>query len=237
MACSERWFELLSAWHDGEATPDEASLAREHLQRCGSCAASAEAFEELGAAMRALPEEGVPPRVRRRATALGPRRSWRRAASGALALAAASLVVLAWPGHRAGTALGDELEAHHLKAFSRASPCEFESSDPAAVAAWLAANVGYAVAVPAVPGAKLLGARRCRLRGGLTASVLYRRGDEALTLFLPRSGTPAGAEATRLAASGSRCTRAPLGDHVCAAPGRFAVAETTRTALVGLEAT
>lgn len=234
MACSDEWLEILSAWHDGEAASDEVARARQHVSRCGACQATLRGFERLRTALRALPEE-APARPAPRAGAR-PRRGWARAGAGALA-AAAALALLFWvsPLHRTGASLRDELEAHHLRAFSRASPCEFESSDAGAVKAWVQAHVGYGVDVPSIPGARLLGARRCKLRGVLTASLLYRRGDEALTVFLPRAGTPAEAETVRLAASPSTCTVARLGDHVCARPGRFAVAETTPTALAALE--
>ncbi len=238
MACDERWFELLSAYHDGEATPHDAARVQDHVAGCTRCAATLDRLGALRGDLRQLREPDVPARVRQRASGLAPPARPRRVASAALAVAAAAAVLFAaWPSARLGHALGAELEAHHLKAFARASPCEFESSDAAAVRRWVAANVGYGVEVPTIPGARLLGARRCKLRGVVTASLLYRRGDEALTVFLPRAGSDAQVEASRLARSGPRCEAGPLGDPVCAREGRFAVAESASTALLALEST
>ena len=70
-----------------------------------------------------------------------------------------------------------------------------------------------------MPGATLLGARRCRLHGQVTASLLYRHGDGALTLFVPAAGSPAEREAARFAEEGARCTQGPVGERICVAPG------------------
>jgi hypothetical protein len=148
---------------------------------------------------------------------------------------AAALVVVLWSSHRHAGALADELEARHLTAFARSAPCDFTSSDPAAVRAWIASKVGYDVEVPVVPGATLLGARRCTVHGGVTASLLYRRGDEPLSLYLPRAGSPAESEAVQLSRVRSGCTVGRLGAAVCARPGLFAVAESQGTAHAALE--
>jgi anti-sigma factor RsiW len=234
VACSGAWLEVLSAWHDGEATGEEVARARLHVAGCHACGETLERFRRLRTALRSLPDEGAPAPSPRRAAALC-RPAPRRALAAGLAAAAVALAVWVAP-RRVAAGLDDELEAHHLRAFSRASPCEFESSDAAAVRGWLKAHVGYDVEVPTIPGAKLLGARRCKVRGVLTASLLYRHGDDALTVFLPRAGTPAEAEAARLAGSSPACTVARNGDQVCAGPGRFAVAETIGTALAALHA-
>lgn len=237
MACSETWFDLLSAWHDGEASADEVERGRLHVAGCSPCRATLEHFGRLRGALRALPDAG-PSIPRPKPAFRRGRRGWAALAAGALAASAAlAFAVRVSPLHRDAPPLRDELEAHHLRAFSRASPCEFESSDPGEVRRWLLARVGYDVDVPVIPGAKLLGARRCKLGGVLAASLLYRRGDEALTVFFPPAGSPAEAEAGRLARAHSSCTAARLGDQVCARPGRFAVAETTPTALAALDAT
>ncbi len=114
-------------------------------------------------------------------------------------------------------ALAMDLERHHLKSFSRVSPCEFESSDPAEVEAWVLREVGYAIEVPTVPGATLLGARRCRLHGHLSASIQYRVGEGAMTIFLPPPGSAVAKEAVRFANDEVRCTKGPVGEKICVA--------------------
>ncbi|HET9451061.1 MAG TPA: hypothetical protein VFO83_09280, partial [Aggregicoccus sp.] len=139
-----------------------------------------------------------------------------------LSAAAAALLLsfgLLWTGWPRGfnEALAADLERHHLRAFSRAKPCEFESSDPAAVRAWALAQTGEAVEVPRVPGATLLGARRCRLNGRITISLQYRYGNHALTLFAPPADSSAAAQGLAFAQQGPRCTQGPVGERICVA--------------------
>ena len=130
----------------------------------------------------------------------------------------------------------DELEARHLTAFTKAAPCDFESADPAAVRAWIAQHFGQEVEVPSVPGATLLGARRCNLSGTPTVSLMYRRGAEPLSLFVSPPGTRTAIENVRLSQASVGCTVGRLGAAVCARPGVFAVAETAGSAKAALGA-
>jgi anti-sigma factor RsiW len=237
MACNEEWLEILSSWQDGEATAEELSRAEVHVTSCSSCATTRGEFQRLHAAMRPVassPLAAGPPRRQPRVSHDHRRPIERRhLIVGTLAAAAGVLAVWGLRRRSAATQLVDELETRHRAAFARATPCEFESSDPAAVRAWVEAHIGYDVEVPAIPGATLLGARRCQLEGLTTASVLYRREGEALSVFLPRAGTSVETATLRLAASG--CTVGRLGAAVCARPGRFVVAESPAAARSGLE--
>ena len=235
MACDERWLEILSAWQDGEASGEEIRRARAHLGSCARCRAMQAEIRRIHEGFGPFRQEPAPvpslPARRPGAVRRAVRRPWLAGA----ALAASVAAVLVWSSQRHRAALADELEARHLTAFARTAPCEFTSSDPAAVRAWIAANLGYEVEVPAIPGARLLGARRCTVHGGLTASLLYRHGEEPLSLFLPRAGTPIETEAARMSRLRQGCTVGRLGAAVCARPGLFAVAETQGTALAALE--
>lgn len=234
MACEQGWLEILSAWQDGEASGEEIARVRAHLAGCGRCRAMRseigrlhDAFGPLRTgcpAVASSPSMTLPGRARRS-------RRWQCA--GAIA---AALVALLWSHDRHRTAVADELEVRHLTAFARTTPCEFTSSDPTAVRTWVEANVGYEVEVPEIPGATLLGARRCTVHGGVTASLLYRRGAEPVSLFLPRTGTSAQTEAVRMSRGLPGCTVGRLGAVICARPGLFAVAETRSTALAAIEA-
>lgn len=224
-ACSPEWQERLSAWFDGEAQAHEQQAVEHHLPRCAGCAREAARYASLREVLKAegAAETRVPPGLAERAARLAPRSRpsfpRRRLAAGlAAALASVGVLWTSWPSGM-NEALAMDLERHHLKAFSRAAPCEFESSDPAAVKAWVEREVGYAVEVPVVPGATLLGARRCRLHGRLSASLLYRHeGGKAMTLFLPPPGSAAAQEAARFADEGPRCTQGPVGERICVTP-------------------
>ncbi|MFB1481790.1 anti-sigma factor [Corallococcus sp. RDP092CA] len=223
-ACSPAWQERLSAWFDGEGPADERQTVEQHLTRCVGCAREVARYGSLREALKAqaAAETHVPPELRARVSRLAPRSrpAFRRRWTVGLAAAVASVGILwtSWP-RGMNDALAMDLERHHLKAFSRAAPCEFESADPAEVKAWVVREVGYAVEVPVVPGARLLGARRCRLHGQLAASLLYRHeGGKAMTLFLPPPGSPAAREAASFAGEETRCTQGPIGERICVAP-------------------
>ena len=238
MACNETWLEILSAWHDGEASAEEVARARAHLPQCAACRRAMDRFRLLRAALRSAHQDavqGVRGRKQAQPSALRrPRRPGRVA--GALAAAAAALLLVrAWSFHAGGSIVVDELEVRHLTAFARAVPCDFESSDPRAVRTWIADHLGREVEVPTVPGARLIGVRRCHLSGRPTLSLMYRHGEEPLSLFFPPAGAPAALAWIPPAGPPTGCTVGPLGAAVCSRPDVFAVAETTGTALAALQ--
>ncbi|HYG68919.1 MAG TPA: zf-HC2 domain-containing protein [Anaeromyxobacteraceae bacterium] len=218
-SCSAEWNERISAFRDGEADGDERRRVRAHLAACAACAASARDFEVLGARLRGMALTGAPAAPTPRAIRGARIRRTLALAAAALVVAGGSLVAvrIAWPSRFERT-LAPDLERLHLRSFSRAEPCEFESSDPAAVAAWVERTLGYRAPVPEVAGATLLGARRCALDGEPTAHLLYRVEGRALTVFVPRDGTRADRAARGFAASGPRCTEGALGERVCVIP-------------------
>lgn len=231
IGCSEEWEDRISATFDGEDSASERSRSEAHLDSCGACRQLFEGYGGLRVALREEAESSaveVPTGLRRRIESLVDaaasqkaerqlRRSsfFRRASAAAAALTLASgLLWAGWP-RGLNEALAMDLERHHLKAFSRAQPCEFESSDPEAVKAWAKAEVGYDVHVPQVPGAVLLGARRCKLGGKLSVSLLYRHGNQAITLFAPAQDSPATKHSRRFVDAGARCTQGPMGERIC----------------------
>lgn len=231
MACHEAWLEILSAWHDGEATPGEVRQAMAHLPECAACRTARARFQLIGDALRSAHVATVRPRIPAPLRTRG-----RRVLAGALVAAAAVMVWVHQGARNGGRAVVDELEARHLTAFTRAAPCDFESADPAAVRAWIADHLGQEVEVPSVPGARLLGARRCSLSDTPTVSLMYRRGAEPLSLFVSPPGTRTAVENGRLSQATIGCTVGRLGAAVCARPGLFAVAETAGSAKAALEA-
>ncbi|ABC81914.1 zf-HC2 domain-containing protein [Anaeromyxobacter dehalogenans] len=239
-ACSPEWNERVSAWLDGEVERMERVRVEAHLAGCPGCAAAAAAFGRLGAALRrgaglARAQHGLPARRRVRP-------ALRAAALAAgLALVAGGVAGGAWLAGRGGVGLdrglASDAERTHLRSFSRASPCEFESRDAGAVASWLEGALGFSVPVPDLPGATLLGARRCALGGQPAAHLLYRVGERALTVLVPGAGSPASAAVERVSRGGASCTAGPLGERICAVPlGRpaLAVSELDPPALLAL---
>ncbi|ACG72966.1 putative transmembrane anti-sigma factor [Anaeromyxobacter sp. K] len=240
-ACSPEWNERVSAWLDGEVERMERVRVEAHLAGCPGCAAAAAAFGRLRAALR---RGAGPARAARQVLPArrAPRPAVRAAALAAgLALAAGGIAGGAWLAGRGRAGLdrglASDAERTHLRSFSRASPCEFESRDAGAVASWLEGALGFTVPVPELPGATLLGARRCALGGQPAAHLLYRVGERALTVLVPGAGSPASAAVERVARGGASCTAGPLGERVCALPlarPALAVSELDPPALLAL---
>lgn len=218
--CSDFWWERLSAWHDGEATAEESAGLEFHLVSCEFCALAAVRFGAITRQLRALGEARDTKDAAARARisqAFSPSRRWKTRAkmAGALAVALAMMIGwLSWP-FGINQALAADLERNHLKSFSRARPCDFESSEAQVVQRWVASAVGYPVQVPEVPGATLLGARRCRVKGVLTAALLYRKDGQALTLFVPGPQSPTAEDARSFSGGAARCAKGPHGETIC----------------------
>ncbi|KYF73116.1 anti-sigma factor family protein [Sorangium cellulosum] len=222
--CNREWFENISAWHDDEVTPEDAARIEAHLAVCRPCRRAAEVLGGVRRALVAKADGEVPKRLRDRAEAAAQdarharaRRRGRWAITAALAAAAAAAALLIGsPSRGVGAAMADELVSHHVRGFARERPCDFESSDPGAVAGWLEGKLGYAVTVPAVSGARLLGARLCQIGDTRTAALMYASGDRPLTVFVPPPSSDAATAARALAGRGVGCTRGPLGNAICA---------------------
>lgn len=221
--CSQDWFDNLSAWHDGEMSPDDGRRVEEHLAGCAPCRRAAAIFGGVRDDLRASADSSVPARVRERAEGAlarhAPRTSkWRRR-SGLAAVVFAAAASLFFVFQRPSTlapSLQDELVSHHWNGFTRERPCDFESPDPAAVSAWLESQLGYEVSVSIPEGARLLGARLCRITESRTAAVMYRTEDSsALTVFVPPQSSRAASMARSFAGDGLRCTTGPLGAAIC----------------------
>src|SRR4051812_16943867 len=125
-ACNDQWNELLSAALDDELDSSERLSLATHLRSCAPCRSTQDAYGALRE--RFIPERSVtvsePIAARARALAPPRRRSARMpllAAFTAAAVAAAATFV-SWPAGLS-EALAEDLERHHLQAFSRATPC------------------------------------------------------------------------------------------------------------------
>lgn len=231
--CNQEWLDSLSAWHDGEVTPEDRRRVEQHLTDCAPCRRAAAMLGELRSALVARADRGVPERVRERAQAavhdgVHRRRRWLAAGTVATVAAAAALIMLR-PDSSLEPSLRDELVSHHWNGFTRERPCDFESSDPDAVASWLEDRLGYPVSVPVLEGARLIGARLCQITHTRTAAVMYRFEESPLTVFVPSQSSRAAEMARSFAGDEVRCTSGELGSSICIRNGKqsvLAVADT-----------
>jgi anti-sigma factor RsiW len=205
-------------WPDGgpRAASPEVIDAQEHLAGCAACRQFMRDMRVLGEAVRdGAPREQAPADVRGRLfTAVARARAGthpaprRRAHAPWLAAAAVLAVAL-------GTLTADRLQRDaqvdpisaiaedHARALGRA---HLGSADPAEVTRWLAEQVHFAIHVPALPDARLRGARLCVMDGRRGAVVEYEVEGVAVSYFV----VPDEAEPTRdtAAARFDRATRA-----------------------------
>jgi anti-sigma factor RsiW len=223
-------------------TEADARRIEAHLAGCAACRRAAEMLGSTRTALADAASKEVPERLRARAAAAlaspspspSPQRRWAWAALGAAAVAATAALFVGLAHRELPTAVEDELVSHHLAGFARERPCDFESSDPAAVATWLEAQLGYSVDVSVPAGTRLLGARLCRIEGARTAALMFLHEEKPLTVFVPSEGSEAARTARGFAGEGLRCTSGPLGKAICVkGVGRptLAVAEVELSAL------
>lgn len=220
--CNQDWLDNLSAWHDGEVTEGDRRRIEEHLQGCAACRRAASMLGDIRSALVESASPDVPDRVRERAEAVVYRRvlgksRWmaRGAIAGAVLAAAAAVFLMVRPKESLAPTLREELVSHHVSGFTRERPCDFESSDPEAVASWLEDQLGYPVSVAVPEGARLIGGRLCRIEGTRTAAVMYRTESSPLTVFVPPPSSRAASMARNFAGDGVRCTTGPLGSSIC----------------------
>jgi anti-sigma factor RsiW len=222
-------FDRLNAYVDGELVAGDELEVRRHLDVCPTCAASVESLLAVKDAVAASAElRAVPHTLRERLGAAAETHSDRSRVAGAwLGLLAAGVllaVVIAGDQHepapasmRAPSGVSDQvvdaLVADHLHFLQEPSAVEIGSNDPDRLAATLGEQVGFPVMVPHLPGAALLGGRRCSLWGQNVALTFYEVYGKRLSLFIAdRARFPAPV----VQASG--CT-ASIGDYrVCLLP-------------------
>lgn len=179
MSCPNE--ERLSDLLDGLGTPDDET----HVEGCAACAETLDALSGLSLGLKGLPLATEKASSSLRATLKGlsagastekKGRKARGLATALAAMAAATALVFAPETGSFSTALADDAVSHHLRAFAQGdgSGCDVLDDDPAALSRWLSDTLGRQVEVPALEGARLVGARRCSLLGEHAGAVVYR---------------------------------------------------------------
>lgn len=96
-------------------------------------------------------------------------------------------------GHSPAAGL-DALAARELLSAESGPPkLDFDSSDPAAIRAWVKTKTGLNLELPARnPAVRLLGARVIQSGGSPVAAIAYRVGSERAALLVSRTGAAGG---------------------------------------------
>lgn len=169
---------------------DMSEVARGHLSGCAACRGFEASERIVSRLVRERAERPSAPHAlrdrlvvalesERRRARRGGRRRWPRWTA-SVALLAVLAGGLAWlqrrqNGHAEARLMVETLAEDHLAYAARDGRAEVVSSSPDEVSDWLRARTGFAVSVPALPGASLLGARRCKVRGRPAALAFYDR--------------------------------------------------------------
>lgn len=192
---------ILSDIHSPSAPNMQVSEALEHRRHCGPCQAWEESERAWREALRekisshdtpvAVKERVLTAVARARAEVeLKRQRRWWRTVVAALVLLGGSLGLFWWwrEPSRSDT-LAVSLAESHLLYASHPAPVEFASDNPPSLQDWLAHRVDFAVKVPPLNGAVLLGGRLCTLGDRRVAMVIYQSGERRLSLFqMPNRG-------------------------------------------------
>ncbi len=202
---------LLAAAADGEVDPLRTHALHKHVAGCESCSLKYAAMVDLKRRLRAeLPYHAAPAALRARlvARAAPPAparppwsqwsdRPWRWFGGGVLVggLAAGLIWGLSAVLMRAdlGRDLSASIVARHTRATLAGQLVEVASSDHHKVKPWLSARLDYSIPVDdwAKSGFPLVGARIDRLEGRPVATLVYRRRDHVIDVFvrpLPSQG-------------------------------------------------
>jgi anti-sigma factor RsiW len=188
-ACRRR----LPAYGDNELSVESALDVEAHVRSCGRCRAALERQRTFSQTVgrlypRAPLPSGLEERVRRAVRTAPSPRFWLNG----LALAASVLLVLsvAWVDSRprAAAVPASVMAAAdiHRSARQQALPLAIQSSDAAAVNAWLAGALSFPINAPVRPttAMRLEGATVVELAGERVGYVRYRRDGHPISLFL-----------------------------------------------------
>jgi anti-sigma factor RsiW len=129
----------VSAYHDGEMTPDERRAFEEHLARCAECGRALEELRRLSGVLAAFQTPPLTPdamtRLRRTATAATERTVVRLAERLMAAAAAVLIVSMGWA--LAGPGRTPRITATAAWEWAAVSPGMATTSEPQQIAQWI----------------------------------------------------------------------------------------------------
>ena len=181
-------FEMLSAGIDGALSEHESYGVQAHLATCERCRALRAELMLLKASVR----DGAPARppseaLKARLVASVVRRRRLRSSAIWVAAAAALAGVIAlgvgrpW---RANDLLAPLVGDHVLITLNEAKPLEVRDRDASAIERWFGGKVDFALRLPRLDGANVVGGRVCNFAGRRVALTFYDLQGKRMSLFV-----------------------------------------------------
>jgi anti-sigma factor RsiW len=202
MNCAESEV-LIHALIDGELDAGNTAAVETHVAACPACAAKLTAFRAMRQAMaEASLKEAASPHLRRRIDAALPAQpprvagwltSWRTFLGGltigtALSAAVAASLVVAVIHNDQDQRIADEIVSAHVRSLQAGHLTDVQTSDQHTVKPWF--NGKLDVAPPVVDltaqGFTLIGGRLDYIDGEAAGSIVYRRRNHVINLFVAR---------------------------------------------------
>ncbi len=174
--------EQVTAWVDGELSPEEAERLSEHLRECAACRDQAASERSLRALLKALPASDPSAGFERRLRE-GLRKSRPSPRRFLVPAAAALVAAVLWAGGSPGV-VAWELSRDHDKCFGMEKlPAVVFTSDIDVALQRLAP--GPALKLPAgAAGLELVGGRHCPLADRSAVHLYYASGQRRLSIFV-----------------------------------------------------
>lgn len=192
--------EAVSAFIDGELSPEEELELRRHLDGCDICASWRRQLEEVSnATASSLRRERAPQALAYEIERLAPKRRRLGLVAAGLAAAVVAAAALAVFLTRTELASGVFVEDHRTLVSGRTT-LAVPSSDPGEVARGLGTRLPFQIEVERVAGAELRGGHACTLRGVRAAYLQYELRGEPVSVFVFRGSV-------RTVAGNGRCER------------------------------
>ncbi len=198
-------FEEINAFVDGQLAPAAEIEVRRHLDVCADCGATVETLLALKDAVAASAEvRPVPHTLRERLGALPRPSGWSwirrmrlRRLGGVAAVALLTLGISLWVferGRSGADPVSQAFVADHLHFLQEPHAIELAATDAEQLSTWFEGKVPFAVHVPRLQSASLLGGRLCSLWGQRVALTFYEAHGRRLSLFtLDRNTLPVSA--------------------------------------------